>query len=64
MKQGSTGLIKDTLTTWQPRYAESLTEEDARTIAANMTAFSQLLGQWARKEKIRESAFLVARIEE
>ena len=50
MKQDSTGLIKETLTTWQPYYVEPLTEEDAAAIVTNMTEFLQLLAGWEDRE--------------
>ena len=46
MKAGSTGLIQETLNTWQPYYRPALTDEDARGIATNMTNFFKLLRQW------------------
>jgi hypothetical protein len=42
--------INRTLGVWRPRSPRSLTEEDARQIAANMTGFFSVLAEWARAE--------------
>jgi hypothetical protein len=44
-------LIARTKEAWQPRAARSLSDEDAREIAENVTRFFKLLLEWEAREK-------------
>jgi hypothetical protein len=44
-------LIARTKETWQPRAACSLSDEDARETAENVTGFFRLLLEWEAREK-------------
>jgi hypothetical protein len=37
---------------WQPRIARDLTDEDARQIIHNVTAFFGVLAEWSRGERL------------
>lgn len=43
MANYSKAFLEETIKVWQPRSKDPLTLEDAREIAANMTAFARLL---------------------
>jgi hypothetical protein len=43
--------IKETLSFWQPRTTRILTEEDAREIDRNLTAYFELLLEWSTGER-------------
>jgi hypothetical protein len=43
-------LIWRTRKVWQPRLRRNLSGEEVRQIAANVTGFFTVLGEWARKE--------------
>ena len=51
MNQAAPQLIARTKETWQPRAACSLSDEDAREIAENVTGFFRLLLEWEAREK-------------
>ena len=51
MNQAAPQLIARTKETWQPRAACSLSDEDAREIAENVTGFFRLLLEWKAREK-------------
>ena len=51
MNQAAPQLIARTKETWQPRGAGSLSDEDAREIAENVTGFFRLLLEWEAREK-------------
>jgi hypothetical protein len=53
MNQAEPQLIARTKDTWQPRAARSLSDEDAREIAENVTGFFRLLLEWEAREKER-----------
>ena len=53
MNQAAPQLIARTKETWQPRAACSLSDEDAREIAENVTGFFRLLLDWEACEKER-----------
>ena len=53
MNQAEPQLIARTKETWQPRAACSLSDEDAREIAENVTGFFRLLLEWEAREKER-----------
>ena len=38
--------LQATLADWQPRYSQSLTEEDARSITTNVASFFDTLKNW------------------
>ncbi len=46
MNQAECQLIARTKEAWQPRAARSLSDEDAREIAENVTGFFRLLLEW------------------
>jgi hypothetical protein len=43
-------LIDRTLEVWKPRLGRSLSREDARQIAENVTGFFAILAEWSRRE--------------
>ena len=43
-------LIGRTRAVWQPRLGRDLSREEAKQIAANVTGFFSVLGEWSRKE--------------
>lgn len=51
MNQAEPQLIARTKETWQPRAVCSLSDEDAREIAENVTGFFRLLLEWEAREK-------------
>jgi len=51
MNQAECQLIARTRDAWQPRAARSLSDEDAREIAENVTGFFRLLLEWEASEK-------------
>jgi hypothetical protein len=51
VNQAEPHLIARTKETWQPRAACSLSDEDAREIADNVTGFFRLLLEWEAREK-------------
>ena len=53
MNQAAPQLIARTKETWQRRAACSLSDEDAREIAENVTGFFRLLLEWEAREKER-----------
>ena len=53
MNQAECQLIARTKATWQPRAARSLSDEDAREIAENVTGFFRLLLEWEASDKER-----------
>jgi hypothetical protein len=53
VNQAAPQLIARTKETWQPRAACSLSDEDAREIAENVTGFFRLLLEWEAREKER-----------
>jgi len=53
VNQAAPQLIARTKETWQPRVACSLSDEDAREIAENVTGFFKLLLEWDAREKER-----------
>ena len=53
MNQAEPQLIARTRETWQPRAACSLSDEDAREIAENVTGFFRLLLKWEAREEER-----------
>jgi hypothetical protein len=48
----TTTLIDRTRKVWQPRIGRDLTNEDARQIAENVTAFFTILAEWSRAEML------------
>lgn len=56
MNQAAPQLIARTKETWQPRVACSLSDEDAREIAENVTGFFRLLLEWEAREKEEQTA--------
>ena len=44
-------LIDQTRKVWQPRFTRTLTDEDARQIAENVTGFFEVLAEWSRASK-------------
>lgn len=55
MNQAPPQLIARTKETWQPRAARSLSDEDAREIAENVTGFFRLVLEWEASEKERKA---------
>ena len=53
MNQTEPQLIARTKQTWQPRAACSLSDDDAREIAENVTGFFKLLLEWEARENER-----------
>ena len=53
MHQAEPQLIARTKETWQPRAACSISDENAREIAENVTGFFRLLLEWEDGEKER-----------
>lgn len=51
MNQAAPQLIARTKETWQSRATCSLSDEDAREIAENVTGFFRLLLEWEAREK-------------
>jgi len=51
MNQADCQLIAHTKEVWQQRAARSLSDEDAREIAENVTGFFRLLLEWEASEK-------------
>jgi hypothetical protein len=51
VKQTKRQLIGRTKDSWQPRAARSLSDEDAREIAENVTGFFRVLLEWESREK-------------
>ena len=51
MNQAECQLIARTRETWQPRAGRSLSDEDVREIAENVTGFFRLLLEWEAREK-------------
>ncbi len=45
-------LIDRTIETWQPRFENTLSREDARQIAENVTGFFSILAEWSRAEAL------------
>jgi len=58
MKIQDPTILTSTRQHWQSRYAEPLTEEDARTIAANITDFFGVLADWESEnpQKTKEAS--------
>ena len=53
MNETERQLIARTKEAWQPRAARSLSDDDAREIAENVTGFFRLLLEWEAREKER-----------
>ena len=50
-EQASEDLLQQTIALWQSRHGETLTREDAREIAANVSGFFQILIRWDRNAR-------------
>ena len=55
MKKDKQEFIEYTKEVWQPYYEEELSDNDAVEIIDNMTAFLNLLIEWDREEKEKQS---------
>ena len=55
MKKSEDNLIDRTLDVWQPRNAQPLSDEDARTILENVKGFFTFLLEWETNEQQKKS---------
>ena len=51
MQEKKQRFIDQTLDVWQPRTSSTLTHEDARQIAENVTGFFRILLEWQAAER-------------